>query len=458
MTGFSSSNKGLALEDLESTAELPMLDVADFETPTAWARARAAADVPARPDKSQSHEVQQQLAAAQRERAISDDRAEDLARLLVQERKATQLLHDEIATLREEAAKAAQLEQLRSELAQANGQVQQLLAQLEQSEIKVQELVASAAQYSALLVERDAELAALRNGEPTPEHAAALAHATGQVSTLEASLQRETQRREEMEAEAEKLRRQLQEATVAGGGEAAEATLQELRSQLAAQEEAFRELQTTASASAAWERSLQTELRISEQSLRERTAELEALTAQLTQAQQTEGQLRTCLREAQAGERAARSLLAERDALIHDIREELQSLKDEAQRLQVAAVSGSEPVTEVQRAPHEPVALEVTRYLIRTDTDTEIPHLLGARTTIGRSADNDLQVNATSISRHHALIVSGPGQTLIEDLHSTNGVRVNGRRITRHPLRDGDAVAIGRAQFRYVQRTGAETQ
>jgi pSer/pThr/pTyr-binding forkhead associated (FHA) protein len=56
------------------------------------------------------------------------------------------------------------------------------------------------------------------------------------------------------------------------------------------------------------------------------------------------------------------------------------------------------------------------------------------------------------VSRHHALIVVGPRDTFIEDLNSTNGVLVNGRKVTRQLLGDGDAVTIGDVQFRYIAR------
>ena len=92
------------------------------------------------------------------------------------------------------------------------------------------------------------------------------------------------------------------------------------------------------------------------------------------------------------------------------------------------------------------------RYFVLTDGDAEIVHVLGRRTTIGRGADNDLRIDTKFISRHHAVVIAGPAQTMLEDLRSTNGVMVNGRRVTRSPLRDGDAVHIGKTQFRYVQR------
>jgi pSer/pThr/pTyr-binding forkhead associated (FHA) protein len=46
----------------------------------------------------------------------------------------------------------------------------------------------------------------------------------------------------------------------------------------------------------------------------------------------------------------------------------------------------------------------------------------------------------------------GPREAVIEDLNSTNGVLVNGRKVTRQPLCDGDAVTIGETQFRYLAR------
>ncbi len=87
------------------------------------------------------------------------------------------------------------------------------------------------------------------------------------------------------------------------------------------------------------------------------------------------------------------------------------------------------------------------------DGDTEIVHVLGRRTTIGRGLDNDVRIDTKFVSRHHAVVLAGPQQTVVEDLRSTNGVYVNGRRVTRAVLRDGDVVHVGKTQFRFVQRT-----
>jgi hypothetical protein len=86
---------------------------------------------------------------------------------------------------------------------------------------------------------------------------------------------------------------------------------------------------------------------------------------------------------------------------------------------------------------------------IRTD-ESEAVHVLGRKTTIGRTPENDVQIDAQYISRHHAMILSGPTDTIIEDLNSTNGVIVNGRRVLRQTLKDGDIVLIGDVPFRFA--------
>ncbi len=92
------------------------------------------------------------------------------------------------------------------------------------------------------------------------------------------------------------------------------------------------------------------------------------------------------------------------------------------------------------------------RVLVRMEQGQEIAHVLGARTTIGRTSDNDLQIEAAYISRHHAVILTSAAHAVIEDLGSTNGVYVGGQRVTRHLLKDGDTVIIGKQPFTYAVR------
>jgi chromosome segregation ATPase len=90
------------------------------------------------------------------------------------------------------------------------------------------------------------------------------------------------------------------------------------------------------------------------------------------------------------------------------------------------------------------------RYLVRLDGETEVVHALsGPKIAIGRTPDNDLQVRESHISRVHAIMRLGPDSTILEDAASRNGVFVNGRRIRRELLRDGDVVMLGKTRFRF---------
>jgi chromosome segregation ATPase len=90
--------------------------------------------------------------------------------------------------------------------------------------------------------------------------------------------------------------------------------------------------------------------------------------------------------------------------------------------------------------------------LIRLDGENPISHVLARRTRIGRAAGSELQIDSSSVSRHHALLLVGPRETVIEDLNSTNGVLVNGRKVTRQVLSDGDSLTFGETKFRYFLR------
>ena len=96
------------------------------------------------------------------------------------------------------------------------------------------------------------------------------------------------------------------------------------------------------------------------------------------------------------------------------------------------------------------------RLLVRAEGDTGIVHLLRRTTTIGRTPDNDLCIDAEFISRHHAVVLVSSSGTVLEDLNSTNGVYVNGVRVSRQQLCEGDLVTIGKTGFRYILKPPAE--
>jgi hypothetical protein len=73
-----------------------------------------------------------------------------------------------------------------------------------------------------------------------------------------------------------------------------------------------------------------------------------------------------------------------------------------------------------------------------------------AVTTIGRGLDNDLVLESTDVSRHHARVEWADGEYHLVDLGSTNGSRINGRQIERAPLHDGDQIEFGSLHLRFT--------
>jgi type II secretory pathway predicted ATPase ExeA len=72
------------------------------------------------------------------------------------------------------------------------------------------------------------------------------------------------------------------------------------------------------------------------------------------------------------------------------------------------------------------------------------------RLVIGRTPDNDLQIDSKFISRHHCQIVTQTDSCLIEDLNSTNGIYVQSKRVRRYNLNDGDVVQVGQHEIMYI--------
>lgn len=73
----------------------------------------------------------------------------------------------------------------------------------------------------------------------------------------------------------------------------------------------------------------------------------------------------------------------------------------------------------------------------------EVP--VGAQVVkIGRVPDNTILIDNPAVSSHHARIFRDADNFILEDLQSTNGTQVNGQLVSRHTLKNGDAIGIGK--------------
>ena len=80
------------------------------------------------------------------------------------------------------------------------------------------------------------------------------------------------------------------------------------------------------------------------------------------------------------------------------------------------------------------------------------------RLIIGRTGDNDVQIESKFVSRHHCQITTTLEGCVLEDLNSTNGVYVKSKRIRRHHLNDGDVVVLGKHEIMYLDERSARAR
>ncbi len=111
------------------------------------------------------------------------------------------------------------------------------------------------------------------------------------------------------------------------------------------------------------------------------------------------------------------------------------------------ADTGNDSLT---RAPKGDAPLRV---LVLQGESGQVVYPVGRRTTIGRTPDNDIQIDAGNVSRRHAVLLASADQCILEDLNSTNGVFVNGCHVARQQLHDGDIVTIGKTELRFEELT-----
>ena len=85
-------------------------------------------------------------------------------------------------------------------------------------------------------------------------------------------------------------------------------------------------------------------------------------------------------------------------------------------------------------------------------------YLQQAETMIGRDLSADIHLDEDSVSRRHVRITVTHKETTVYDLDSTNGVFVNGHRVQRAALKDGDRLHLGETVLKYLSGSNTESK
>ena len=72
--------------------------------------------------------------------------------------------------------------------------------------------------------------------------------------------------------------------------------------------------------------------------------------------------------------------------------------------------------------------------------------------SIGRAGSNDLQLDDGTVSSEHAVVVRRGELFAVLDRDSTNGITLNGKRISEHTFAEGDVITIGTHEFEFLHK------
>jgi hypothetical protein len=94
--------------------------------------------------------------------------------------------------------------------------------------------------------------------------------------------------------------------------------------------------------------------------------------------------------------------------------------------------------------PGRHLAIEDGETVLLMSIDRPILH-------IGRSPSADIVLDDATVSRRHAVVATQDGETVLLDDRSRHGVIVNGERVQRAVLHNGDTIHVGSVAMRYVE-------
>lgn len=71
------------------------------------------------------------------------------------------------------------------------------------------------------------------------------------------------------------------------------------------------------------------------------------------------------------------------------------------------------------------------------------------KVTVGRKPSNDIVLDDPTVSGVHAAFLHMQ-HTYVEDMNSTNGIKLNGKTVNKRQLNHGDLIQIGQHEFKFI--------
>ncbi|HEX7374415.1 MAG TPA: FHA domain-containing protein, partial [Steroidobacteraceae bacterium] len=141
--------------------------------------------------------------------------------------------------------------------------------------------------------------------------------------------------------------------------------------------------------------------------------------------------------------------------------DDVRSAVAELQWVEFAARTHTQMQTDIEdTAPHAQLPVGRLVLSLKGQRISETYLTPGRRVVIGRTTDNELQVDSKYVSRHHCQVITTVEYSIVEDLNSTNGVYMQGKRVRRYRLADGDVMKLGMHEIAYhkVEATAFEDE
>jgi hypothetical protein len=156
-----------------------------------------------------------------------------------------------------------------------------------------------------------------------------------------------------------------------------------------------------------------------------------------------------------------REKLAKKDAFIEELgrRVDIAGLLEKQDHIDSQKINGSHQTDNANasdlavfqdgQAQENPLRMLVARH----DKGTSIHPVLTGGISIGKSLENDVQLEDAFVSYRHARITETSAGCLLRDLDSSNGTWINQRRVRWQLLRDGDLIDFGPLRFEFIDKS-----